>query len=114
MAMLARVYGEPRGHQALGVLHFATALAHLRIEFVAQDREQPSLQIGAWLEALMLVPSLDQRLLHQVVRLVGVLGQRHCEGAQTGNRAEQIGLECCGDCHAVSPFSARVQPVPAG
>src|SRR5690606_34419082 len=89
LSVLARVNGEPRGHQPLRILNLAAPLAHLRIEFVAQDGEQPRLEVGARLEALMLVPGLDQRLLHQVVRLVGVLGQRHRKGPQTGNRAEK-------------------------
>ncbi len=46
------------------------------------------------LKTLVLVPCLDQRLLNQVVCLVGILGERHGEGAQAGNRGEEFRLNC--------------------
>ena len=113
MAVLAGMDGQPRGHEAVAVLHLAAALAHLRIEFVAQDREQPRLEIGAGLEARLLVPGLDQRLLDQIVGLVGILRQRHGKGAQARDRAEQIGLEAAA-VPCISPSSVRVQLLPAG
>src|SRR5690606_33581905 len=47
LAMLGGMNGETRGHDAVAVLDLAAALAHLRIELVAQDGEQPGLEIGA-------------------------------------------------------------------
>ncbi|CDX34676.1 hypothetical protein MPLSOD_20196 [Mesorhizobium sp. SOD10] len=96
LAVLGRMDGKPGGHDAVAVLHFAAALAHLRIEFVAQNGEQPCLEIGARLEAFMLVPRLDQRFLDEVVGSVGILRQRHGESAQTRDGAEQLGLEALG------------------
>ncbi|CDX48912.1 hypothetical protein MPL3365_10105 [Mesorhizobium plurifarium] len=96
LAVLSRVDGKPGRHDAVAVLHLAAALAHLRIEFVAQYSEQPCLQIGARLETLMLVPGLDQRFLDEVVRPVGILRQRHGKSAQARDRTEQLGLEALG------------------
>src|SRR5690606_22715031 len=84
--VLAGMDGNARRNRPVAVLDLAAALAHLRVELVAKDGEQPRLEVGARLEGGLLVPRLDQRLLDQVVCLVAVLRQRDREGAQRRDR----------------------------
>jgi hypothetical protein len=55
------------GEKPVAVLDFATALAHLAVKLVAQDREKPGLHIGAHLEVVLLCPGLHYGVLHQIV-----------------------------------------------
>lgn len=101
------MHGETRGHGALAVLHLAAALAHLRIEFVTQDGEEPSLQVGAGLETRLLVPGLDERFLDQIIGLVAVVRQRDRECSQTGDGPKQTGLELPRVAHSPPPAFLR-------
>lgn len=64
------------------ILHFAPALAHLAIKFIAQDRKQPGLYVGAGLERILLGPRFHDRVLDEIIRAVGIADQRYCECAQ--------------------------------
>src|SRR5690606_34112369 len=117
-AVLAGMDGDAAGDGAVAVLDLAAALAHLRIELVAQDGEHPCLEIGARLERRLLVPRLHQRLLHQIVGPVGVLRQRYGEGAQAGDGVEQVLPEGRTIVHLNSPHaethSRSATPADAG
>src|SRR5476651_534305 len=71
----------------------APGAAAVGIELVAQDREQPGLQIGAGDKAGAALPSLDQGLLRQIVGGFLVAGQGAGEGAQERHKTQQFGLE---------------------
>jgi hypothetical protein len=60
---------------AIAVLNFAGALAMLREEGVAQNCEQPSIQVGAGLETLALAPGPQHRVLYEIIGPVGIPGQ---------------------------------------
>jgi hypothetical protein len=81
---------RPAEQRAVGVLDLALLLAHLGIEVVAQDGEQPGAQVGALLEGIEVGPRLDQRLLHQVVGDIDIAGQRQREGPEARDRRQQI------------------------
>src|SRR6185312_3650672 len=68
-------------------------LAHLAVELVAQDGEQPGLDIGAELEAFLLRPCFHDGILHQIVGLVVAARQRERERPETGQRCQQVALE---------------------
>src|SRR4029077_8928255 len=67
MAVLLGMGGERGGVAPVGVLDLAAALAALREIGVAQDGEQPCLEISPFAERVEMVPGLEQGLLHQVV-----------------------------------------------
>ena len=77
------------GHGVVGRANGAVLINTVRMDGVRVD---PRAQT-ARLEAGVLVPRLDQRLLDQIVRFVRVVRERYRERAQTRNRAEQVGLK---------------------
>src|SRR6185437_15766323 len=93
VAELLRVHGHALGEQPVAVLHLAAALAHLAVELVAQDREQPGLDIGAELETLLLGPGLHDRVLHEVVGLVVTAREREGECPQARQGGQEVALE---------------------
>ncbi|MND78536.1 hypothetical protein D3C80_702500 [compost metagenome] len=76
--------GKTFGKQAVTVLNFSATLAHLAVEFVAKDGEQPRTHVGACREAFLVRPGLHDRILNEVVRLVVATGQGHGKGTQVG------------------------------
>ncbi len=75
---------------AVHVLDLAALLAHLRIELVAQDREEPGLEIGAGLERVLLVPRLHEGFLHEIVGAVEGARQRRREGTQVRDDGDEF------------------------
>jgi hypothetical protein len=71
------VHGHALSKGAVGVLNLASAFAHLAIEFVAQDREQPRLDVGTHLEAVLLRPGLHHGVLHQIVCFIVAAAEGH-------------------------------------
>ncbi|MNL73536.1 hypothetical protein D3C87_1990100 [compost metagenome] len=69
---------------SVAVLNFASALAHLAVELIAKDGEQPRTNVGACREAFLVRPGLHDRILNEVVRLVVATGQGHGKGTQVG------------------------------
>jgi hypothetical protein len=59
------------------------------VEEVAQDGEQPSVEVRPTLEAVDRRPGAHQRFLDEVVRPIGVIGQGEREGAQARHGAEK-------------------------
>ena len=70
------------GADAVRILDLELAMAQLRVVAVAQDREQPRLQVAAGLELLAVGPRLEHRVLHQIVGARRIAAQRAAEGAQ--------------------------------
>src|SRR6201999_2622211 len=67
--------------------------APVGIELIAQNGEQPGLQIGAGNESGAALPSLDQGLLRQIVGAFLIAGERAGKSAQKGNERQELGLE---------------------
>ena len=56
----------------------------LGVEAVAQDREQPCLQIGVVLEVIQVCPSPQEGTLHEIITPDRIAGQRQRKGSQVG------------------------------
>ena len=65
----------------------------IRIELVAQDREQPRFEIGAGREHVARLPGLDERLLREIVGGFLIAAERARKGAQKWNELQKTGLE---------------------
>lgn len=59
-------------------------------EQVAQGGEERSLEIRASLELLLLVDRLQNSLLHEILSLMHILGERDCVGALRGQAAHEL------------------------
>jgi hypothetical protein len=64
------------------ILHLALPLAVACVELIAEDREQPGLQVGAGLEALDMGQASHDGFLNQIVGAVDIPGERDREGPQ--------------------------------
>src|SRR5690606_23914820 len=95
------MYGKTCGDGTVTILNLAAPLAHLRVKLVAQDREEPGFQIGARLEARLLVPRLHKRFLNEVVCTVRILGKGHGKSPQGRDRRQQTVAETLGFGHAL-------------
>ena len=87
MPVLLGMGRERRGVAAVGVLDFAAALAALGEVGVAQDGEQPGLEVGALAERVEMVPRLEQGFLHKVVRALTIAAERYGKRAKIGHLA---------------------------
>ena len=63
------------------------------IELIAQYGEQPRFQVGAGLEIVARVPGLGQGLLRQIFRFAVLMAHRMGEGAQEGDKRDQVAVE---------------------
>ena len=57
-------------------LEFTLLLAHLRVELIAQDREEPRPQRRSGLEAVRLAPRSQDRFLNEIVGPVRIMDER--------------------------------------
>src|SRR5262245_44884037 len=87
MAVLLGMRGQRGGVAAVRVLDLPAPFAALREIGVAQDGEQPCLEIGAFAERVEMVPGLEQGLLHKVVGALPVAAKRHGKRAKIGHLA---------------------------
>src|SRR6185312_4242608 len=71
----------------------APGAAAVGIELVAQNGEQPGLEVGAGNEGGAALPGLHQCLLRQIVGRLRIAGQRASEGAQERHQPQQLILE---------------------
>src|ERR1019366_3361466 len=90
MAGLLRLGLQSIRIAAVGIFDLAPAFSIFRAEQVAQDGEQPSRHVGAWLEGVDIGERAQQRLLDQVVRAVDVAAERNGEGAEARDRGENL------------------------
>ena len=88
--MLLRRHGELARILRIDVFDFAAPPAHLGVEFVAQDGEQPGLQVGAQLERRLMGPSLGQRFLNEVVGAFAVADQCDAECPEARNGFQKL------------------------
>src|SRR3954469_401124 len=86
---LLGLYAQAGRVGTIRVLHLAPALTIFRVEQVAQDREQPSVEVGAPFEAVDVRQGAQQGVLNEIVGPIHLAGQRNCECAQTWDRGEQ-------------------------
>jgi hypothetical protein len=76
---------------AFDILDLPLVLPVLRVEFALQDREEPGLEAGAWLEPVAPVTRLKKYALHQVFRAIHVMGEQNGKGPQmTGDFQEVL------------------------
>src|SRR5205823_6102238 len=81
------------GKETVAVLNLAAAFAHLAIELVAQNGEQPRFDVRAKLEAFLLRPSLHYRVLHEVIGFIVTTGQRERKRPEAWQCSQHIALE---------------------
>jgi len=89
VSLLARMNGKLGSLGAVAILDLAATTTALGEICVAQNGKEPRTQVGALLEAVQVVPCLEQRLLHQIVGALDVAAQRHGESAQVWDQAQQ-------------------------
>jgi hypothetical protein len=87
VAVLLGMSGKRRGIASVGILAFAAALAALREVGVAQDSEQPGLDVGAIAKRVDMVPRLEQGFLHKIVSALTVAAERYGKRAKIGHLA---------------------------
>src|SRR5215471_8000275 len=88
MSILVGLRFERVRVMAVAVFDLAPALAVLRAEMVAQNREQPSRHVRAGLKRIDIGQCAQQCFLHQVVSAVHVPAERDRECAETWHRTE--------------------------
>jgi hypothetical protein len=81
MPVLGRANGKRGGHFAIDVFNLAAPLAQLGEIAIAQDREEPSAQISAFLEPVEVLLGFQQRFLHKVIGTIKVAAKRDRERA---------------------------------
>ena len=74
------------GASSLQRCHFGTAAAGLLVEGIAEDREQPRLEAGAFLELFERAEGSHERLLQEIIRLRPVAHQEPGECPQVGQQ----------------------------
>lgn len=73
----------------------APSAAPIGIELIAQDGEEPCLEIRAWTESGARLPRLGERLLRKIVGEIAVTAQRAGKRAQERNEFKQTCFELC-------------------
>jgi hypothetical protein len=92
--LAAGARGTPWADLAEGlVLHLAATLAVFRMEEIAQDGEEPSVEVRSRLEAVRVSPRAHQRVLDEIVGSLGPPAERYCERAQGRKRFHEAGGE---------------------
>jgi hypothetical protein len=66
----------------------ACTITYVRVEQIAEDREEPCLQAAVRIKALNVAQSPQDRVLDQIVCLIGAAGERDCEGPQVRDRLQ--------------------------
>ena len=93
-AVAAGSTGAARSYAiAVDLNRVAPAVPPAVAERVVEDREQPGLQIGAWLELLRRSERLDIGVLHEVLRIGLVARQTQRGPIEAVEMAERVGLE---------------------
>jgi len=65
------------------------SLTALRKIVVAKDGEKPCAKIGARLEAFEVAPGLQERFLHEIIRMLAVAAKGNGERADIGYQSDQ-------------------------
>ena len=79
---LLRSYAQPSRMLVIRVFNLAAALSMAAVEKIAQDREQPSLEVRPRLEAVQVSPGPQDRLLDKIISVVAVVQERDREAPQ--------------------------------
>src|SRR4051812_35404292 len=80
--VLLRGRPQPSRIRAIWVRPLPLSFAVCRVEPVAQDREEPCLEVRARLEAVDVLPRAQDGVLHQVACGIWLVGERERKGAQ--------------------------------
>src|SRR5215213_5853383 len=83
------MHREARRVGSVRILDLAPALAVFRVEEVAQDGEQPCVEVRPALEAMDVGERAQERVLDEVVGAVDLARERDRKGAQARHRREQ-------------------------
>ena len=90
MAVLLGARGELGGIGAIYILYLALFLAAFGEIGVAEDREEPGLEVRSLLERTEIVPSLVQRFLNQIVGSLAVAqSEEEIEGVMLALLSEE-------------------------
>src|SRR5215207_5880254 len=72
----------------LWIAHLPLCFAMLAVEGVAQDREQPCIEVGARLKPVDVSPCPKDSVLHEIVGPIYIVGQRNRKRPQAGDRGQ--------------------------
>src|SRR3954470_22223704 len=97
--MLLRQCPQASGVEPIRVLKLASYFPMLAVERIAQDCEQPCSHARARLELIEVGPSEQNGLLHEIVSVVRVVGQREGEGPQVGDCCQYGLADLRSRCH---------------
>jgi hypothetical protein len=81
---------QASGKAALWVFDLPSVFTVLRVETIAQDREQPCLQVGAVLEVIEVRPRPQEGALHEIVAPDRIAGQMQRKGSQVGQEGGKL------------------------
>jgi hypothetical protein len=73
---------------AVGVFHLPAAAAHVGVELIAHDGEEPGLHAGARLELVEVLEPTQKGGLHEIVGIGDVAGQRNGKCTQMRDRIQ--------------------------
>ena len=88
MALLIWMSFEVRGEGPIYVLHLPLVLEVLGVKEIAQDREEPCIEVRAALEFTDISQGAQDRALHQIVSPISAVGERDGKCAQARDGGE--------------------------
>src|SRR4051794_31927350 len=81
---------QASGKAALWVFDLPSVFTVLRVDAIAQDREQPCLQVGAMLEVIEVRPRPQKGTLHEIVTPDWIAGQMQRKCSQVGQKGGKL------------------------
>jgi hypothetical protein len=75
---------------AVRVFDLAPSLAIVGVELIAQNREEPRVQVGTGLETIEGCPGFHNGLLNEVIGIVGVPGEGEGKRAKAWDRGKHL------------------------
>src|SRR5215210_3687054 len=109
VALRVLLWGCPKASRigAVRVFDLAACLAMTGVEEVAQDCEQPCVEVRARLEAVDVGPRSQDGVLHEVVGIIRVAGQRDRKRPQAGDGGQHGFADLRGRRHWILLRGAR-------
>src|SRR5258705_2776475 len=109
---LRSLLGKRCSEAAFRIGDLARQLTELGVKSIAQDREEPSPQIGARRVARAVRPRLDQRFLDEIVGPIRISGYRPRKCSQTRYLAQQPITKAYFRCHwRIHPYRQALSTI---
>ena len=74
----------------IGVLGLTTALPVPAVKGASEDAEEPRVQVCPALELIEAVPRLQDRILHEIVGQIGIMGERDGKGSKPWDESNDL------------------------